>query len=128
VTGNGRNEVERGLERIRQGKLASRILLEPLHFGIKPEWLEHRGVQSLLKTARRLSSQPSGLRRCSGAQLTEDQVPAGARRLVAKRWAASFVVHRRSQATRGEGQTLLVRDAVGVLVLGSSGVDAVDIT
>ena len=53
-TGNGRNEAERGLERIRQGKLASRILLEPLHFGDKPEWLEHRGVQPLLKTARPL--------------------------------------------------------------------------
>ena len=61
VTGNGRNEAERGLERIRQGELASRILLERLHFGVKPEWLEHRSVQSLLKTARLLWIQPSDL-------------------------------------------------------------------
>jgi len=127
VTGNGCYAAERGLERIRQGELASRILPEPLHFNIKPEWLEHRGVQSLLRTARPLWSQPSGLWRCSGRQLTEDQVPAGAHRPDAERWSASFVVHWRSRATRGEGRTLLVGDAVGVLVLGSSGVDAVDI-
>lgn len=129
VTGNGRDDAGRALERFRQCELASRILLEPAFFGIQPDWLLHDGVKAALRQTMPLWSHPSGAWGCWGGVLAAEKVPVQCQELVAARYAGASPVRWWSRAKRAGSVSdkVVLGDAVSVLVSSTAGRTAVNV-
>lgn len=92
ITGSGRDDAGRALERARQCEHASRISLEPSFCGIAPEWLLHAEVRAALRQTMPLCNVSSSAWRCWGGVLPMAQVPVRCKELVDARFCASFSV------------------------------------
>lgn len=127
VTGNGHADAARAMSRYISAEVVSRMKANPSVFGIPGEWLDHPGVRACLLQSHGLSSAEPGAWRCSNEVQPTASLPVAAQQIAVSHSppGATITWHRR--AARPPCDSLVVGDAVAVLVRPEMSVAAVPV-
>lgn len=126
VRGNGHDDALRAMRRYVEQEVVSRVSMSPSAFGVPQDWYEFPGVKEQLRAAAPLWSQESD-DWCAGSSLSaESDVPMLARELIVN-FLDGHEPSWRTRCSRGASESVVVGDALAVLVSSDSGSRVVDV-
>lgn len=127
LSGNGRADASRAMQRYAHEELAARIRRDSAYFHIAASWREHAGVPACHSHVRYLWSMADSESRCTTGALPEASLHPIVVRIGQARFDPACRIRWRCRASRSSTLRMQIHDAVSVRVSGEHSYSAVSV-